>query len=109
MADLDAASLADAKQWFHDHYGPNNAALVLAGDIDLATAKAKVQTYFGDIPRGPQNVLPYAPIPTLPARKSEVIKDRGAAPMPTRRWAVPGFPQFGKTTGRERVVKYVEV
>src|SRR3546814_1320796 len=52
MADLDAASLADVKQWFHDHYGPNNAVLVLAGDIDLATAKAKVQKYFGDIPRG---------------------------------------------------------
>ncbi|RIA43981.1 putative Zn-dependent peptidase [Hephaestia caeni] len=90
MADLDAASLADVKQWFHDHYGPNNAVLVLAGDIDLATAKAKVQKYFGDIPRGPQNVLPDAPIPTLPARKDEVMKDRVAATMLTRMWAVPG-------------------
>src|SRR3546814_4499663 len=74
MADLDAASLADVKQWFHDHYGPNNAVLVLAGDIDLATAKAKVQKYIGDIPRGPQNVLTDAPIPTLPARKDEVMR-----------------------------------
>ncbi len=90
MADLDAASLADVKQWFHDHYGPNNAVLVLAGDIDLATAKKKVEKYFGDIPRGPQNVLPQAPIPTLPARKDEVMKDRVAATMITRMWAVPG-------------------
>src|SRR3546814_2203922 len=67
-----------------------NAVLVLAGDIDLATAKAKVQKYFGDIPRGPQNVLPDAPIPTLPARKDEVMKDRVAATMLTRMWAVPG-------------------
>src|SRR3546814_16449669 len=106
MADLDAASLADVKQWFHDHYGPNNAVLVLAGDIDLATAKAKVQKYFGDIPRGPQNVLPDAPIPTLPARKDEVMKDRVAATMLTRMWAVPGV-KIGRASCRERVCQYV--
>ena len=36
---------------------PNNATLVLAGDIDAATAKAKVQKYFGDIPPGPPLVV----------------------------------------------------
>src|SRR3546814_10835238 len=41
MTDLDAASLDDVKTWFRTWYGPNNAVLVLAGDIDLATAKAK--------------------------------------------------------------------
>ncbi len=34
MADLDAASLTDVRQWFTDNYGPNNVVLVLAGDID---------------------------------------------------------------------------
>ena len=42
MADLDAASLADVGAWFHDRYGPNNAVLVLAGDIDAATARPMV-------------------------------------------------------------------
>src|SRR5688572_26249265 len=50
MNDLNAASLEDVKTWFRSWYGPNNAVLVLAGDIDVATAKAKVQRYFGDIP-----------------------------------------------------------
>src|SRR3546814_19678745 len=50
MTDLDAASLDDVKTWFRTWYGPNNAVLVLAGDIDLATAKAKVTRSFGDIP-----------------------------------------------------------
>jgi zinc protease len=54
MADLDAASLEDVKNWFRHYYGPNNAVLVLAGDIDLATARQKVERYFGDIPPGPQ-------------------------------------------------------
>ena len=39
MADLDAASLADTANWFRDKYGPNNAVLVLAGDIDAASAR----------------------------------------------------------------------
>ena len=42
MADLNAASLDDVKGWFRTWYGPNNAVLVLAGDIDVATAKEKV-------------------------------------------------------------------
>src|SRR6478609_1128297 len=50
MNDLDAASLETVKDWFRSWYGPNNAVLVLAGDIDLATAKEKVAKYFGDIP-----------------------------------------------------------
>ncbi|TWI05800.1 putative Zn-dependent peptidase [Luteimonas cucumeris] len=53
MADLNAASLDDVKQWFRTWYGPNNAVLVLAGDIDVATAKEKVARYFGDIPATP--------------------------------------------------------
>ncbi|KAF1693561.1 M16 family metallopeptidase [Pseudoxanthomonas koreensis] len=53
MNDLDAASLDDVKQWFRAWSGPNNAVLVLAGDIDLATAKEKAARYFGDIPAGP--------------------------------------------------------
>ena len=53
MADLDAASLDDVKQWFHDYYGAANTTIVLAGDITPETALAKVSRYFGDIPAGP--------------------------------------------------------
>ena len=41
MNDLNAASLDDVKTWFRTWYGPNNAVLVLAGDIDLGTAKER--------------------------------------------------------------------
>lgn len=58
MNDLNAASLNDVKTWFKTWYGPNNAVLVLAGDIDLATAKEKVARYFGDIPAGPSMAQP---------------------------------------------------
>ena len=52
MEDLNAASLDDVHQWFKDYYGAANAVVVLAGDIDVETAKAKMQKYFGDIAPG---------------------------------------------------------
>ena len=58
MNDLNAASLEDVKTWFKTWYGPNNAVLVLAGDIDLATAKEKVAKFFGDIPASPSMAQP---------------------------------------------------
>ena len=91
MADLDKASLADVKDWFRSHYGPNNAVLVLAGDIDLATARTLVTRYFGGIPRGPQNVPAAASVPTLPSPKSETLKDQVATTRIYRMWAVPGL------------------
>ncbi|WP_375243555.1 M16 family metallopeptidase [Sphingomonas parapaucimobilis] len=91
MADLDQASLETVKDWFRSHYGPNNAVLVLAGDIDVATAKPLVEKYFGAIQPGPKSVLPTVTIPTLPAPVNEVMKDRVAAVMISRNWAVPGL------------------
>jgi predicted Zn-dependent peptidase len=91
MADLDHASLADVREWFRGHYGPNNAVLVLAGDVDVATAKPLVERYFGDIPRGPQPVPTAAAVPTLKARKDETLHDQVATTRLYRQWAVPAL------------------
>ncbi|HZB69672.1 MAG TPA: pitrilysin family protein [Sphingomicrobium sp.] len=91
MADLDAASLVDVRSWFRDNYGPNNAVLVLAGDIDVATARPLVEKYFGDIARGPVNVPAAADVPVLSAPKSIVMKDRVAAVSVQRFWPMPGL------------------
>ena len=91
MADLDAASLADVKQWFRDKYGPNNAVLVLAGDVTAAEARPLVEKYFGAIPRGPVNNPAKASVPTLAKAKSLVMKDSVAATTIQRFWAVPGL------------------
>ncbi|HEX3235705.1 MAG TPA: pitrilysin family protein [Gemmatimonadales bacterium] len=53
MEDLDAAKLDDVKGWFQTYYGAANAVVAIAGDIDLKTAREKVERYFGDIPAGP--------------------------------------------------------
>jgi predicted Zn-dependent peptidase len=91
MADLDKASLGDVKSWFRDHYGPNNAVLVLAGDIDVATAKRLTAKYFGPIKSGPKSVARPAAVPVLAQPKAEVMKDRVAAPLIVKSWPVPGL------------------
>ncbi len=91
MADLNSASLGDVKKWFTDNYGPNNAVLVLAGDIDAATAKAKVTEWFGDIPRGPSVQAPTTSVPTLPAPLAKEVKDLIPTTRIYRMWAIPGL------------------
>ncbi|MFN2473856.1 MAG: M16 family metallopeptidase [Sphingomicrobium sp.] len=91
MEDLDAASLADVKQWFRNRYGPNNAVLVIAGDTTLAKARPLVERYFGDIARGPVNRPAQAVVPTLASAKAIAMKDNVATEIVSRSWAVPGL------------------
>jgi predicted Zn-dependent peptidase len=91
MADLDAASLEDVKQWFRDGYGPNNAVLVLAGDIDAKSARPMVEKWFGDIPRGPDVKHPRPAVPTLAAPVTKTMKDKVATTRLYRLWAIPGL------------------
>ena len=90
MADLNAASLADVQMWFKTHYGPNNAVLVLAGDIDAATAKAKVEKWFGNIPAGPAPQDVDASVSTLAKDAEVMMHDNVAATRLYRNWVVPG-------------------
>ncbi|MFM7349896.1 MAG: M16 family metallopeptidase [Erythrobacter sp.] len=91
MADLDSASLEDVKTWFRDKYGPNNATLVLAGDISPAEARPLVEKYFGPIAAGPVNNPAQAPVPTLAAPVRSVMKDQVAATQIQKYWAIPGL------------------
>ncbi len=52
MEDLDAAQLEEFKAFFDKYYSPNNATLVVAGDIDKGKTKEMIKNYFADIPRG---------------------------------------------------------
>jgi len=91
MADLSAATLDTAREWFRENYGPNNAVLVLAGDINAAEARPLVERYFGDIARGPQNEPAQADVPTLPSRFDRTMHDRVANTRLYRWWVVPGL------------------
>ena len=88
MNDLNAASLDDVKTWFRTWYGPNNAVLVLAGDIDLATAKEKAAKYFGSIPAGPTMAQPKVDVAKRDADTREVMADKVPQARIYRAWNV---------------------
>ncbi|MGB5403784.1 MAG: pitrilysin family protein [Robiginitalea sp.] len=52
MADLEAATLEDVRAYNAKYYVPNNAVLIVAGDLDIAKTKKMIADYFGPIPRG---------------------------------------------------------
>ncbi|HLK05795.1 MAG TPA: pitrilysin family protein [Candidatus Acidoferrum sp.] len=68
FADLDAASLADVQAFFKTYYLPNNAVLLILGDVKFEEGFALAEKHFGDIPPGPQP--PFAD-PKEPAQNEE--------------------------------------
>jgi zinc protease len=90
LADLQAATVADAQQFFANFYRPTNAVLVVAGDIDYAATRAMVDRYFGSIPSGDPVRLPDISEPRQTEEKFKVKPDP-LAPRPAfaAAWHVP--------------------
>ena len=95
MEDLTAASHEDVAEFFKTYYAPNNASLVIAGDIDIAATRALVEKWFGEIPRGPA-VPPIAPPAAVLTERQEANADRqGAVAAALSAWHTPRFYQPG--------------
>ena len=87
LQDLDAATLDDAREFHRLWYGPNNATLVIAGDIDPAQTRAWVERYFGEIPRRDTPDTPAPPPVELDASRFFVHEDNLARlPQLTMSW-----------------------
>lgn len=88
-ADLSAASVADVKAFFKQHYVPANASLVIAGDFAPAEAKQLVEKYFAPIARvePPLRTLPPMVELAKPARVTQ--KDRVQAERVVLAWLAP--------------------
>lgn len=89
MADLNAASLADVKQWFRDYYGAANTVLVLSGDITMAQAREKALKYFGDIAPGPRVPRPQVWVAPRQHSTRGTMTDNVAQTRIYREWNVP--------------------
>ena len=89
--DIAAATLDDVRAWFKKYYAPSNAVLCLAGDIDVETARVKVNQYFGDIPPGQPLSHAVAWVPKMTGTKREVLEDRVPQTNLFMVWNVPPF------------------
>jgi len=90
MEDLTNASLEDVKGWFRKYYGATNAVVVLAGDIDVKTARPLMEKYFGDIGPGAPLTRKKSWVPDRTANTAEVMYDNVPQPQIRWLWAVPG-------------------
>jgi predicted Zn-dependent peptidase len=94
--DLDAATLEDVRQFFRTFYVPNNATLVIAGDIDPAATRALVDKYFGPIPRGPDPervAVAGAPITAVRLKGEKQLEVEAGVELPrvVLAWPSPAF------------------
>ncbi len=81
MADLNAASLDELKDFFRVYYAPNNAVLALVGDFRKDESLAKIKKYFENIPSQPPPVRPDLTEPAQTAERRKSIED-GFAQVP---------------------------
>ena len=90
MEDLTAASYEDVVEFFKKYYQPSNASLVVAGDIQIASAKAAVEKWFADVKRGSGPVPPIDyPHPFLTEVRRKTIQDRVQLPRLYLDWVTP--------------------
>ena len=91
MADLNAATLDDVRDWFKRYYGAANAVIAIAGDVEAAAVKARVEHYFGHIPAGPPLTKQSEWIPELAGVHRLVMQDRVPQARIYKAWAMPRY------------------
>jgi zinc protease len=89
--DLQAASLADVREFFKRWYGPNNASLAIAGDFDPGEARRLVEKWFGAIPPSPTPEHGYPPPKRLASEKRVALEDNVELPRLYVAWQTPKF------------------
>lgn len=93
LADLDAATLDDVKEFYRLWYTPNNVTLVIAGDFDPDQARQWVHKYFDEIPSGP-DVAPLAKEPANLTETKRLLHEDGFAQLPELSLVWPTAPQY---------------
>lgn len=95
MDDLKTATIDDAKNFYNQYYSPNNATLVICGDIDTEVVKQWVEKYFGEIKKRPAPAMVVVDVPVLSESKFLYHEDKFAN-MPELSIVFPCPPMYSK-------------
>jgi zinc protease len=88
-ADIEAARIADIRDFHQQFYTPNNASIAIAGDFDPKKLKELLTKYFGPIPAGPKVDPVTVVTPQITAQKRETVTDTVRLPQLTIAWLTP--------------------
>ena len=95
LEDLQSATLADVKEFFNQWYVPNNVTLTVAGDFDPQQAKAWVEKYFNEIPRG-SNITRQEKQPANLKEVKNLYYEDNFATLPLLRLTWPTVPVYSE-------------
>ena len=97
MHEIEKLNRVDATAFYNQYYAPNNAILIVAGDVESETVKALSEKTYGKVARGPD--LPPCISPTEPEqntkRKVELTDERVSVPSFSKAWVVPSYQTAG--------------
>ncbi len=93
LEDLQASTLDDVKEFFRAWYTPNNVTLTVTGDFDTEQAKAWVDRYFAEIPRGPE-IIPMEPRPGVVEETVRLFHEDNFAQLPQLTMVWPTVEQY---------------
>jgi zinc protease len=94
-ADIEAARLADVREFFQENYTPNNASLAIVGDIDKAQAKSLVEKYFGPLAAGKPVIKTQVLTPAITSERRVVVTDKVELPRVYMSWLTAPIYQPG--------------
>jgi len=95
MEDLTSASVENVRAFHKKFYSPNNATLVISGDINTEEVKALVEKYFGEIPSG-ENIEKRGPMPITLASTVKLYHEDNFAKAPQLTMVFPTVERFSK-------------
>ena len=88
-ADVEAARIADVRDFHQQFYTPNNASIAIAGDFDPVKLKALLTKYFGPIPAGPKVDPVTVVTPPITSQRRATVTDTVRLPELTIAWLTP--------------------
>ncbi|TKT69183.1 insulinase family protein [Aquamicrobium sp. LC103] len=93
MHEIEKLNRADAIEFYDAYYAPNNAVLVVAGDVDPAEVRKMAEETYGQVARGPE--LPPRIRPSEPeqnTKRTVTMRDaRVSVPNFSKQWVVPSY------------------
>lgn len=108
MTDIKHLTLSNLNHWYHEWYVPNNAVVVVVGDVDPSHVYTLAQTYFGPIPHRKLPVIKPRTEITPTGKKIMVVQTAAPTPVIMIGYQVPTFVT-SKTAWQPRAIKLLSI
>lgn len=105
MQDISNITLSDVKDFFHKYYVPNNASLVIGGDINIPRTKELIERYFGPITRG--NAVEEVYAPEVPLEKNITLIHEDNVQLPRIYFAWHSTKAYTRQDAELDILSYI--